>query len=181
MITYHGPHEQPRPAHHSVDYRTGPIYERQADGIAEADPGARDPQRDLRRGPPLGGWTQINHPTIFPPVNAAAAALCRGCFWEYSDAETDYSKVDAIEVATGPADIGGAPTRSPLTAIARYDRLLGLGYKIAAVGSSDSHKAGGRQRRRSTRPIGEATHRGVRAASSPRPASAAACRPATPT
>jgi hypothetical protein len=90
----------------------------------------------------FGGWTQVNHPTIFPPVSPAAAALCRGCFWEYSDQQTDWSKVDAFEVATGPADIVGTQNPFTVTAIARYDELGGLGYKIAAVGSSDSHKAG---------------------------------------
>jgi hypothetical protein len=50
--------------------------------------------------------------------------------------------VDAFEVATGPADINGTQNPFTLTAIARYDELTGAGYRIAAVGSSDSHKAG---------------------------------------
>jgi hypothetical protein len=86
-----------------------------------------------------GGFTQINHPTIFPSSTAFFAQLCRGCPWDYSDSETDYSKVDAIEVSTGPP-----PPLNTFTAnaIAFYEHALGLGHKIAAVGSSDSHRAG---------------------------------------
>ena len=104
----------------------------------------------------LGGWTQINHPTIFPPVTPAAAAFCRGCFWEYSDADTDYSQVDALEVATGVSELGPAPNPFTTTAIAMYERLLGLGYRIAAVGSSDSHQAGSAPGALDA-PVGEAT------------------------
>ena len=125
-----------------MDYREGPIYERQADGSVKQIRGTRDPREIFSEVHRFGGWTQVNHPTIFPPVSPAAAALCRGCFWEYSDAETDWSKVDAFEVATGPADIVGTQNPFTVTAIARYDELLGQGYKIAAVGSSDSHEAG---------------------------------------
>ena len=104
--------------------------------------------RDVRRGPPrelfddvhaAGGFTQINHPTIFPSNVPFFQQFCRGCPWDYTDAETDYSKVDAIEVNTGPA-----PPRNPytLSAIAFYEQALNLGAKIAAVGASDSHNAG---------------------------------------
>jgi hypothetical protein len=141
VITYKG-HTNNHGSQHFVDYRTGPIYERLADGSVKQIRGPRDPRELFDEVHRFGGWTQVNHPTIFPPVNAAAAALCRGCFWEYSDAQTDWSKVDAFEVATGPADIGGTQNPFTVTAIARYDQLTELGYKIAAVGSSDSHKAG---------------------------------------
>jgi hypothetical protein len=141
VITYRG-HTNNHGSQHFVDYRTGPIYERLADGTLTQIRGTRDPRELFAEVHRFGGWTQVNHPTIFPPVDAAAAALCRGCFWEYSADETDWSRVDAYEVATGPADIGGTQNPFTVTAIAEYERLLGLGYKIAAVGSSDSHKAG---------------------------------------
>jgi hypothetical protein len=141
VITYRG-HTNNHASQHFVDYRTGPIYERRADGTLEQIRGTRDPRELFSEVHRFGGWTQVNHPTIFPPVDPAVAALCRGCFWEYSDAQTDWSKVDAFEVATGPADIGGTQNPFTVTAIARYDELAGLGYRIAAVGSSDSHKAG---------------------------------------
>ena len=87
-----------------------------------------------------GGITQINHPTIFPsppfPSN-----LCRGCEWTHSDADTGYSKVDSIEVATGPQRLGPAPNPFIPTAIDFYDAQLRKGHHIAAVGGSDDHRA----------------------------------------
>ena len=88
--------------------------------------------------------------------------------------------MDAFEIATGPWNFGGNPNPFTTLAIAEYERLLGLGHKIAAVGSSDSHEAGvvsggleapdraGHHRRACPRAV-----RGT--------ASAAACRRATPT
>ena len=86
VITYRG-HTNNHGSATFVDYREGPIFELQRRRLAEAGARHARPARPVRRGPRrFGGWTQINHPTIFPPVNPAAAALCRGCFWEYSDA-----------------------------------------------------------------------------------------------
>jgi hypothetical protein len=141
VITYRG-HTNNHGSAKFVDYREGRIFERQADGTFKLVRGTRDPRDLFDEVHAAGGWTQINHPTIFPPVNPAAAALCRGCFWEYSDEETDFSKVDAYEIATGPADIAGTQNPFTVTAIAEYERQLGLGHKFAAVGSSDSHDAG---------------------------------------
>jgi hypothetical protein len=141
VITYRG-HTNNHGSAKFVDYREGSVYERRPDGALKLVRGPRDPRQLFDEVHAAGGWTQINHPTIFPPVNAGAAALCRGCFWEYSEAETDFSKVDAYEIATGPADIVGTQNPFTVTAIAEYERLLGLGHKIAAVGSSDSHDAG---------------------------------------
>ena len=56
------------------------------------------------------------------------------------DAETDFSKVDAIEIATGPA--AARPTRSRRPRSSSTSTRSGLGHQIAAVGSSDSHNAG---------------------------------------
>jgi hypothetical protein len=103
-----------------------------------------------------GGWTQINHPTIWPPTSPAIAAFCRGCFWEYTDPQTDWSRVDAYELATGVSDLGGGPNPFTVTAVHQYERLLGLGFRIAAVGSSDSHTAG-RAPGVTDAPVGEAT------------------------
>jgi hypothetical protein len=141
VITYRG-HTNNHGSHHFVDYREGPIYELHSDGSVTQIRGTRDPRDLFAEVHRFGGWTQVNHPTIWPPVSPAAAAACRGCFWEYSDAETDWSRVDAFEVATGPADIAGVQNPFTTTAITRYEELLGQGYKIAAVGVSDSHKAG---------------------------------------
>jgi len=103
-----------------------------------------------------GNWTQINHPSIFKEAPAA----CRGCAWNYSDAETDFGEVDAIEVQTGPA---GLPSSAPATpnpftadAIAYYEHALDSGAHIAAVGSSDDHQ-GGADTGLTASPVGNAT------------------------
>ena len=141
VITYRG-HTNNHGSQHFVDYRTGPIYERRDDGSLIRLSGGRRPSEIFEEVHRFGGWTQVNHPTIWPPTNPVVAAFCRGCFWEYSDAETDWSQVDAYEIATGPSDVGGTQNGFTVTAIDAYERLLGLGFKIAAVGSSDSHEAG---------------------------------------
>jgi hypothetical protein len=155
VITYRG-HANNHAGARFVDYREGPIYERASDGSLRRLRGHRDPRELFHEIHRLGGWTQINHPTIFPPVDPAAATLCRGCFWEYSDEETGLSRLDAYEIATGPSEFGGSPNPFTLTAIAEYERLLGLGHRIAAVGSSDSHNAG-RTTSILQAPIGRAT------------------------
>ena len=95
--------------------------------------------RDVRRA---GGFTQINHPTIFPSSNPLFALLCRGCPWDYSAQETNYKLVDAIEVNTGPQKIGEAPNPFTSTAIDFYEQALAAGAHAAALGVSDSHRAG---------------------------------------
>jgi hypothetical protein len=89
-----------------------------------------------------GNWSQINHPTIFRDQ----PSFCRGCAWTYSDEETDFSKVDAIEVQTGPAGVPAASPAAPnpftAAAFAFYERALDTGAHIAAVGSSDDHRGG---------------------------------------
>jgi hypothetical protein len=94
-----------------------------------------------------GGFTQISHPTIFPSEVPVFASLCRGCPWDYDAASTDYSKVDAIEIATGPPGLREAPTQPgpnpfTVTALRFWEEALDDGHKIAAVASSDSHNAG---------------------------------------
>ena len=149
VITYRG-HTNAHGAARFVDYREGPVFIRRPNGRLKRLRGTRDPSTLFDEVHRFGGWTQINHPTIFPPDQPGFAELCRGCFWEYSDAETDYSRVDSMEVATGP-DSG--PFVS--SAIARYDQVAQFG--VAAVGSSDSHNAGRVNNPLSQSPIGEAT------------------------
>ncbi len=138
IITYHG-HTNNQVSARYVDYRTGPIYERRDDGTLVQVRGTRPPREIFDDVHAAGGFTQINHPTIFPSSTPFFAQLCRGCPWDYSESETDYSKVDAIEVSTGPP-----PPLNTFTAnaIAFWEHALDLGNKIAAVGVSDSHRAG---------------------------------------
>ena len=124
------------------DYRTGPLYERQGDGSLRLVRPAQPVSGVFDTVNRAGGITQINHPTLFPsppfPSN-----LCRGCQWTHSDGATDYSKVDSIEVATGPQRVSAAPNPFVTTAIGFWDDKLRRGHHIAAVGGSDDHRASG--------------------------------------
>jgi Ca2+-binding RTX toxin-like protein len=179
VITYRG-HVNNHAAGQWADYRTGPIRRAiLADVPASAVEKTMNGTEDLR-GPVTpgaaggmfdqihagGGFTQINHPTIFPSSVPIFAKLCRGCPWDYSEAETNYAKVDAIEVATGPAGLQNNPVQpgpNPFTptAIQFYEDAIDSGGRnanhIAAVGSSDSHKAGSNDGDPLTSPIGQAT------------------------
>jgi hypothetical protein len=141
VITYKG-HLNNHVSTRYVDYRTGPVLERAPDGTLVERRGARPPSElfGLIRG--AGGFTQVNHPTIFPSEVPATAGLCRGCPWDYSDAQTDWSLVDAYEVHTGPPGNDLGPNPFTVTAIEEYDRLRRAGHWVAAVAVSDSHNAG---------------------------------------
>jgi hypothetical protein len=170
VITYRG-HVNNHGSVDFADYRTGPIREATLQGPDTAQTVASLPQvRAPRPASAIfdeihaaGGWTQINHPETFPSEVPTFGNLCRGCSWEYSDQETDYSKVDAIEVATGPAGIqeDPEPGPNPFTPLAIQfweDAIDADGLNsnhIAAVGSSDSHNAGRSNLTQS--PIGQAT------------------------
>ena len=150
-----------------LDHRTGAVYEaRIGPGGALQGLDLRRPARPasqiLRGVKAAGGFDQINHPTIFPNEVPAFANLCRGCSWSYPDAETDYSAVDAIEIATGPsgADAAGntqGPNPFTATAIDFWEDKLAKGFRIAAIGVSDSHDAGETPNPVTNAPIGEAT------------------------
>lgn len=160
VITYRG-HINNHGSATYVDYRTGPIYELR-DGTLTKVRDAQPASRIFDDIHAAGGFTQVNHPTTFPATVPGFGNLCRGCSWEYSDEETQWDKVDAFEVQTGPAgtaephdhELGPNPF-APL-AIRWWDELRAEGYDITAVGSSDSHHAGeGNGTTQS--PIGEAT------------------------
>jgi hypothetical protein len=146
VITYRG-HANNHGSHRFVDYRTGPVLLRgKRGGLRKIRP-ARPASRIFDAVHRHGGWTQINHPTIFPSEVPGFSSICRGCPWDYGDAETRYRKVDAIEIATGPAGLKTEPTEPgpnpfTVTAVEFYESALASGARIAAVGVSDSHRAG---------------------------------------
>jgi hypothetical protein len=142
VITYRG-HAGSTGTGRVVDYRTGPIDERRTDGTLKRLRGPRPASTIFDTIRRRGGLGVINHPRIFPPTTEAIAAECRGCYWSYSDQETDLAKVDAIEVFNSPEELvpGVAnPFNGP--AIDWWQELLGRGYRITAVGGSDAHHAG---------------------------------------
>jgi hypothetical protein len=149
IITYQG-HTNNHASVNYVDYRTGPVYERDSGGTLGLKRGAQPASALFDAVHAGGGFTQINHPTIFPSQVPGFDFLCRGCPWDYTDAETDYAKVDASEIATGPAGLAEDPQPGPNPftppAIQFWEHAIDANgpnsNKIAAVGSSDSHKAG---------------------------------------
>jgi hypothetical protein len=164
VITYRGHANN----HNSVtwaDHRTGALWERQADGSLSPLRVPQAPSTIFDTVHGASGSTQINHPTIFPSEVPAFSFLCRGCPWDYSPTETDYSKVDAVEIATGPAGLALGPNPGPnpftATAIQFWEDAIDAdgpnGHKIAAVGSSDSHNAGRTPNPITQAPIGQAT------------------------
>jgi hypothetical protein len=172
VITYRG-HTNNQLSHRFVDYRTGPVYDLRPDGGVALRRAARPASRILRAVRRAGGFTQINHPTIFPSSNPLFAQLCRGCPWDYSPSETRYRLVDAIEVNTGPQRIGEAPNPFTTTAIDFYEAALARGAHAAALGVSDSHNAGRTPGGATQSPVGvgatavyarELSERGIRCA-----------------
>lgn len=157
VTTYRG-HLQNHASGQFVDYRTGPLLEASLDdagginrtlGSLTQRGNPRPASEILSAVNAAGGFTQINHPTIFPSAIPTFDDFCRGCAWGYSAAETDYSQVDAIEIATGPAGLHVEPNPGPNPftplAIRFWEDAIDAGgvnsHKIAAVGSSDSHQA----------------------------------------
>jgi hypothetical protein len=161
VITYRG-HLNNHGSATFVDYRTGPLYRREPDSSLTPVRAARPAHEIFAEIHAAGGWTQVNHPTIFPSEVPGFANLCRGCAWDYTDSETNWAEVDAYEVQTGPsgtpepADHELGPNPFTPLAIREWDDLRARGYRITAVGSSDSHHAGGGNGTTQS-PIGEAT------------------------
>ena len=156
IITYRG-HTNNTATGKVLDYRTGPVLERRRDGSLVRRRGPRAPSTLFDAVRRAGGFTQINHPTIFPSAVPLFAALCRGCPWDYSDAETRYEKVDAYEVHTGPPgnDAGNNPFTT--SAIREWEDKRRAGFDLTAVGVSDSHNAGRTPGGATQAPIGVGT------------------------
>jgi hypothetical protein len=140
VTTYQG-HWNNQGSSNFADFRTGPVYGPNAlsspipDSALVEKRGPVPPKTEFAHAQAGGGWAQINHPATFKNDPAG----CRGCAWTYSDADTDFSKVDAIEVHNSFGPLSGSPFT--LDAIAYYDHALDSGAHIAAVASSDAHKA----------------------------------------
>ena len=135
VTTYRG-HTNNHASGVQPDYRVGPLFERASDGSLTQMRAARPVSQVFDEVNGANGITQVNHPTIFPSP-PFPPGQCRGCQWRHTDDQTDYSKVDAIEVSTG---IANSPFNA--TAIEFWESKLAQGHKIAAVGGSDSHRAG---------------------------------------
>ena len=94
-------------------------------------PGAEDMNAVLAAAQRGGAVVSINHPRM------PSGEACMGCGWR---AETDWSKVDAIEVLNGGAVAAfGGRAESPLSGIGFWEDLLDAGHRLTAIAGSDSH------------------------------------------
>ena len=150
VTTYRG-HLQAQAAGTQVDFRTAPIYTRAADGALTQVRAGRPASAIFDDVHAAGGYTQINHPTIFPSLLPFVSAFCRGCPWDYRTAEPPTTRRwTRSRSTTGPtrARRAAAPGPNPFTplAVLFWDEAIDDGgtnrNRIAAVGSSDSHQAG---------------------------------------
>ena len=153
IITYRG-HAMNHAGHLYVDHRAGPVYEVAPTGDLTLLRASHPPAEMFATIQNAGGITQLNHVTTCPSNTEYCRTTCRGCPWDYDDAETDFSRVDAIEVQSGSFFKYELFTK---TAIAFWDLALAMGHRIAAVGSSDSHTAGDTGGDATLAPIGQAT------------------------
>lgn len=139
-ITYHGHANQHRSLRY-LDHRIGgPVW--------ELDPGSgaltllredRTPAELFAEIEAAGGLAQINHAQSCPSSIPLCQQLCRGCSWDYTPEQSDYARVQAIEVPSG------SETTFFLFgewATGFWEDRLAEGHRIAAVGVSDSHEAG---------------------------------------
>jgi len=139
VITYHG-HSQNHASARYVDHRAGPLYELlRPSGDLKRLRKKRDPRAWFKEIRKAGGWTQLNHPTTCPTSIPICSQICRGCAWDYTEKQTKLSFVDAIEVHNGPPDFQEPTSIWTTLALALWEDALAKGFRITAVGSSDSH------------------------------------------
>ena len=96
-------------------------------------PHAPDIGRLLDEAAAAHALVSINHPAL------PSGEACMGCGWTAPD--TDYGRVDAIEVVNGGALILPGAPEGPLSGIPFWEARLNAGFHITAVGGSDNHDA----------------------------------------
>jgi hypothetical protein len=103
-----------------VDFRLGSDAVPEFDALLDAIEG-------------LGGLVSINHPSL------PSGEFCMGCGWT---AKTDWARVDALEVINGGAvAAAGGKADTGMSGLALWEGLLNRGFRITAIGGSDSHDA----------------------------------------
>lgn len=81
-----------------------------------------------------GGVLSINHPGL------PSGEACMGCGWVAKD--TDYGRVQAIEVANGGSLALPGGAESAVSGIPFWEARLNAGFRITGIGGSDNHDAG---------------------------------------
>lgn len=107
-------------------------------GFVETDigrPGAETVNAVLAGAHATGGFLTINHPS------RPTGEDCLGCGWAARD--TDYAKVDAIEVVNGGSTLETPGDREAaiLKQVRYWEALLEKGYRLVGVAGSDNHDA----------------------------------------
>ncbi|WP_230631695.1 CehA/McbA family metallohydrolase [Sphingomonas sp. Leaf37] len=98
-------------------------------------PGAATVNALIASAHATGGFLTINHPS------RPTGEDCLGCGWATPD--TDYAKVDAIEVVNGGSTIEtpGDREAAVLKQVHYWEALLNRGYRLVGVAGSDNHDA----------------------------------------
>ncbi len=86
----------------------------------------------LQRARSLGAVVSINHPI------GLDAEECIGCAWESAEKDTDMSLVSAIEVINSASSSPSSYFHA--SDIAFWEKQLARGFRITAVGGSDTHE-----------------------------------------
>lgn len=80
-----------------------------------------------------GGIVSVNHPAL------PSGEACMGCGWS---AETDWSRIAAVEVINGGTTaLFQGQAENPLDGIAFWQARLDEGHRLTAIAGSDSHDA----------------------------------------
>jgi len=116
-VTTYGGHGNALGVDMMIDHRIG-FEGRSADDLIAEVKGA-------------GGLFAVNHPVL------GLLGTCIGCSWEH---DIDWSKVSALEVQNGDYD-SGITIFTPLV-IDLWEEKLSEGFRLAAIGGSDDHRAG---------------------------------------
>ena len=129
IITYHG-HAMNHGSVQYVDHRAGPVYRVAANGDLTLLRAAHPPAEMFAAIHDAGGVTQLNHVTTCPSNTEYCRRTCRGCPWDYDEADTDFAEVDAIEVQSGSFFKYDALHR-------RGDRVLGSRARVGPPDRGD--------------------------------------------
>ncbi len=124
VTTYRG-HTNSLAGSGPVDYRTAPILRREASGAFTPVRAARPPSEIFDQVHSNGGFTQINHPTIFPSQVPLLSTFCRGCPWDYTLDRDRLQKGGCDRGADGAARPRSAASPRPKPVYAARRPFLG--------------------------------------------------------
>ena len=98
----------------------------------------------------FAGWTvnrfldQVHEKKALASINHPhwpTDERCPGCGWGWKQ-DTDFAKVDAIEVVNGYKEEGSYFKPPPGNGVPFWEEQIAKGYRITAVGGGDDHRSG---------------------------------------